>query len=145
MLVSPPLAPLTAETVRHAHDTLLTAAAELKTAVMAKPPTSDIGRLRMNLAAAVRGHLATQQAWNAQARPHFIDRMAAYERIIEQERELRHSYSLHIGRWNGATIDADFSSYAADVVPLVNRLEHHLRSLESELYKPIIQSASENA
>ena len=36
---------------------------------MAKPPTSDIGRLRMNLAAAVRGHLATQQAWNGQARP----------------------------------------------------------------------------
>ncbi|WP_242122096.1 hypothetical protein [Sphingomonas lacusdianchii] len=71
--------------------------------------------------------------------------MAAYERIIEQERELRLSYSLHIGRWNGETIDTDFSSYAADVVPLVNRIEHHLRSLESELYKPIIQSPSENA
>ena len=124
---------------RRAHQAIMAAAEALLECVRAGPPGTDLGRLRMNLAAVVRDHLATQQGWFAEARTHFADRIVIYDRIMEQDRELRLSYSQHIRQWTGEAIGRDFAGYAADVEALVKRLDKHLRTLESELYQPMMQ------
>src|SRR5436305_1928033 len=128
---------------RRAHEAIRAAAYALCDCVKAGPPFTDLGRLRMNLANAVREHLPTQQGWNKDARAYFVDRMPTYERIMEEDRELRLRYSDHISRWSSNAIASNVPTYAADVAELVDRLDRHMRSLEHELYKPIHRAGIE--
>ena len=128
---------------RRAHEAIRAAAYALRDCVRAGPPLTDLGRLRMNLANTVREHLPTQQGWNKEARGYFADRMPTYERIMEEDRELRLRYSDHIRRWSSNAIASDVPTYAADVAALVDRLDRYLRSLEHELYKPMFEAGIE--
>ena len=128
---------------RRSHEAIRAAAYALRDCVRAGPPLTDLGRLRMNLANTVREHLPTQQGWNKEARGYFADQMPTYERIMEEDRELRLRYSDHIRRWSSNAIASNVPAYAADVATLVERLDRYLRSLKHELYKPMHQAGIE--
>jgi hypothetical protein len=85
---------------RRSHEAIRAAAYALRDCVRAGPPLTDLGRLRMNLANAVREHLPTQQGWNKEARGYFADQMPTYERIMEQQRDSFERPSLCCGRRN---------------------------------------------
>lgn len=125
---------------RRAHEAIRAAAYALRACVRAGPPLTDLSRLRMNLATVVREHLPVQQAWIRKAQPHFAGRTPASDRIIDEDRELRLRYSDHIRRWGGDAIASDVPAYAADVETLVDRLDRYLRSLENDLFKPMLEA-----
>ncbi len=122
--------------VRNNHQEIMKAANALLDAVRTNPEAPDLGRLRMNLAHVVREKLTMQQSIFSQIDPAKRRQIAAFERVTDEDRELRLRYSQHVALWNSRTIEDDFAGYAASVEILVPRLERHLEMLEAEIYEP---------
>jgi hypothetical protein len=113
------------------HQDILAAARNLRRVVEQEQSAGAYAQPRMALATIVRERLPDQQRLLAAIRPDTGIDIVDYEKLLEEERELRLAYSQHISAWNGRAVDEDHSAYAAAVCRLVERLETYFRNLEN--------------
>lgn len=123
-------------TIRKNHQEIADAANALRRALKAGSASPDLGHHRMTLANVAREKLSLQQAIVSQIDPAKRRQIAAFDRVMEEDRELRLCYSQHVAKWNSRAIERDFAAYAASVEVLVDRLERHMRIFETDIYEP---------
>lgn len=125
------------DVIKNNHLTMIAAANALLLAVRKGYVPCEIGRLRLNLANAVREKLLLQQQCLSQIPEEVRTAIPTFAEIMLEDRELRLSYSHHIAKWHARSIEADFSAYVQSVETLVSRMKRHLRRLEFEILERI--------
>lgn len=115
------------------HRAILAPARSLKDAAHEAQSPAALGLYRRRLAMAVRERLPAQQTLMSAMRMALGSDTAAFDRLLDDDRELRLAYSKHISSWTGGATNQNFAGYKEAVETLVVRLDRHFRDVRTEI------------